>query len=280
MKGTIALDIDGTITNAVDSIPAEVVHYLAHLNAAGWQLIFITGRTFSLGYKILKALPFPYYFAVQNGALILEMPSQRILTKKYLGHDILPAMEDICDHEPTDFVIYAGYEHNDHCYYRPEHFDKELFEYLKYRQQLLSEVWEPVKSFANLPIASFPSVKCFGKLDSIERIIEKIEDQLDLHVPPIKDPFNPAYFIAQATHPEINKGQALKDFIKTVGKKGPVIAAGDDNNDRTMLEAAEIKVVMATAPNDLLELADIIAPPAEEHGIIKGLEIATTRTFL
>ena len=279
MKGTIALDIDGTLTNEVDSIPQDVVHYLAHLHAAGWQQIFITGRTFSLGYKILKALPFPYYFAVQNGALILDMPSQRIVTKKYMEHDILPAMEVICDHEPTDFVIYSGFEHNDHCYYRPQHFDKELLEYLKYRQHLLSETWEPVNSFRDLPIDSFPSIKCFGKIDSVERIIEKIEEQLNLHVPPIRDPFNPTYFIAQATHPDINKGQALKDFLKAVGKKGPIIAAGDDNNDRTMLEAAEIKVVMATAPKNLLDLADIIAPSAEEHGIIHGLELAIAKAL-
>jgi hydroxymethylpyrimidine pyrophosphatase-like HAD family hydrolase len=41
-----------------------------------------------------------------------------------------------------------------------------------------------------------------------------------------------------------------------------------------MLESANIKVVMATAPQDLLKMADIIAPAAQKFGIIQGLQQA------
>ena len=49
MKGIIALDIDGTITVEHHSIEPEVVRYLSGLAAEGWKMIFITGRTPSLG---------------------------------------------------------------------------------------------------------------------------------------------------------------------------------------------------------------------------------------
>lgn len=271
MKGIIALDIDGTITPEHHGISREIVTFLGNLHEDGWRLIFITGRTFSWGYSALRFLPFPYYFAVQNGAIILEMPSRKILSKKYLDHSIIPAMETICQGKPTDFVVYAGYEFNDRCFYRPKHFDKDLLDYLKTRQQGLEESWEAVESFDELPIDSFPSVKCFGKMEWLKGITEEIESKLQLHIPVIRDTFNENYYVAQATNPLVSKGYALKDFIKFIGERGVVIAAGDDYNDRTMLDEADIKVVMATAPQDLRDMADIIAPSANVNGIIQGL---------
>jgi hydroxymethylpyrimidine pyrophosphatase-like HAD family hydrolase len=66
----------------------------------------------------------------------------------------------------------------------------------------------------------------------------------------------------------------LEDVIAATGERGKVIAAGDDYNDESMLKVADVKVVMATAPQDLLLKADVVAPAASEEGIIAGLEAA------
>jgi hydroxymethylpyrimidine pyrophosphatase-like HAD family hydrolase len=44
-----------------------------------------------------------------------------------------------------------------------------------------------------------------------------------------------------------------------------------------MLASADISVVMATAPSDMLAKADVIAPPAIHHGLIAGLKEAIQR---
>lgn len=278
MKGIIALDIDGTITPNHHFIPLPVIDYFVQLHGQGWHFIFITGRPFQWGYETLAPLPFPYYFAVQNGAIILEMESRKILQKKYLDKTILPVMEQICREEPTDFVIYAGYEHQDHCFFRPTHFSDSMLNYLHYRCNKLEEVWKPMSDFSTLHIEQFPSIKCIGDQSCIERISAKIEEQLQLHIPLIHDPIDRQYLVAQATHPQVNKGQALLDLIEVIGKRGILIAAGDDNNDKTMLEKADIKVVMASAPQEILKMAHIIAPPASENGIIEGLRQAIIRS--
>ncbi len=278
MKGIIALDIDGTITVEHHSIEPEVVRYLSGLAAEGWKMIFITGRTFHWGYSVLRFFPFPYDFAVQNGAIILEMPTRRIVSKKYLHSSIFPVMDSICKEEPGDYIVYAGYEHGDRCFYRPERFDPPLLDYLKQRTRQFEETWIPVHSFADLEVQEFPSVKYIGLNPSAQRIAQKIEEHLGLHVPLIRDPFNAEYYVAQATHALVSKGHAVMDFKKIIGCTGPVIAAGDDNNDRTMLAVADAKVVMASAPQDMLAMADVIAPPATERGIIAGLTEAIKRT--
>lgn len=273
-NGIIALDIDGTITAEHHRLPIAVENYFSTLANAGWLLVFITGRTYSWGYEVLKTLDFPYYFAVQNGAIILEMPSRHIISRKYLDRSILETMDLICEGEPSDYVIYGGFEYDDICYYRPTRFSSELLIYLENRVGSLKETWRSIKSYDEMPIDNFASIKCFGKQSDALRLCQKIEEHLGLHVPLIRDPFNENYFVVQAIHAEISKGQALRALIASLKFQGVIIAAGDDFNDVSMLEMADIKIVMSNAPREVLKLAHIIAPPAIEEGIIKGLQIA------
>jgi Cof subfamily protein (haloacid dehalogenase superfamily) len=274
VKGLIALDIDGTITVPGRPITNEVISYLTQLAHEEWTLLIITGRTFQWAHDVLKQLPFTYYLSVQNGAITLEMPSKKIIDKKYLDKNIIPIMQQICEGEPTDFVIYSGCEYEDICYYRPKYFSEELLNYVNARSAAFGEKWQPVASFDTLALEKFPSVKCFGLHKPALEIAAQIENKLGLHVPLIRDPFNESYFVAQATHPDVSKGHALRELSKQLGNQGPIIAAGDDYNDRSMLAAAGTKVVMATAPYDMLLEADIIAPPASDNGIIEGLHAA------
>ncbi len=273
-KGLIALDIDGTITVDMQVIPYNVIQYLSDLHQQGWAFVFITGRTFDFGYHVLKALPFNYYYAVQNGAILLSMPSRKILSKKYLDKSIIPSMEKICANETTDFVIYGGFELDNQCYYRKSHFSEKLMKYLESRCAAFNEKWQNILSFDDLPIQEFPSIKCFGEKVPAQRIADNIEKMLGLHVPVIKDPFCQDYYVVQATHPDVSKGQVLRDLVAQTQYGGTIIAAGDDLNDLSMFDEAHIKVAMENAPSELKLKADIIAPPASITGIIEGLKRA------
>jgi hypothetical protein len=52
-----------------------------------------------------------------------------------------------------------------------------------------------------------------------------------------------------------------------------VAAAGDHLNDLELLEAADISITMRDAPEELLEVADFILPPASEEGFSNILDI-------
>lgn len=274
MKGIIALDIDGTITDAFHSVPVEVVTYLHGLVDRGWNLVFITGRPFQWSFSVLKTISFPYFLAVQNGAIILEMPTRRVVSKKQLDSSVFSAMDSICKEEETDYVIYGGYEHNDACYYRPSRFSPRLLDYLNRRVHSLSESYQAVLSYDRLSIHSFPSIKCFGVPEVAERMAFQIQRSLGLHVTPVTDPFDRQMMVIQATHADATKGCALNTIRGILGVGGVVIAAGNDYNDESMLAVSDIKVVMSGSPADLLDTAHITAPSVEEMGIIAGLEAA------
>lgn len=274
MKGIIALDIDGTVTAHTHHLDRDVANFLVQLSADGWTFIFITGRSFAWGHAVLKELPFSYHFAVHNGVIILEMPSKRVLLKRQLTRDILPVMDALCEGEESNYVVYSGCGHDDYSYLCPQKFSPQLRDYVLKRYEQSHEPWRPLTSFAELPIADFAAVKCFGKQEAAVRLAQKIEQQLNLHVPMIKDPLDSSYYVLQGTHVEATKGNTLDSFKSLLSSDAVVIAAGDDNNDLSMLAAADIKIAMATAPDALKNCADIIAPSAEENGIIVGLKKA------
>lgn len=277
LKGIIALDIDGTLTAQANDLDSQVIDTLYQLVKEGWGMIFITGRPFQWGELTLGSLPFSYVLAVQNGALLLEMPSRKVLIRKCLSPEVLPCVEKIARSYESDFVIYSGQENDDWCYYCPLSFPPSLLSYGLKRAVFLGEKWQSLSSFSDLPVSHFTSIKFFANDQRALHLSQSIEKELNLHAPPNRDPYNLDYYVVQVTHPDATKGKILKEFIQTMEITGPIIAAGDDYNDYSMLKIADVKIVMATAPPDLLAIADVVAPPASQKGIIQGLREAISK---
>lgn len=272
MKGLIAFDIDGTLTHRLDWIDPKVVHFLKELVEEGWQVAFLTGRIFSFAWKILKHFSFPYIVAVQNGADIIEMPNKKILKQNYLSSTILPEIEQAYLGQVEDFIIYAGIEQGDFCYYRPERFSKKVLDYLQILENL-STKWH-TSDFIFEKGTRFPLIKSFGEKETMLKLYEQLKGHRSLEVSMIRDPVDPSLFLNLITDHRASKGSSLR-FLK---EKSPfVIAAGDDHNDLKMLQEADVAIAIETAPQELLAVADILAKPAAKLGIIEAVKEAIGR---
>ncbi|CRX38426.1 HAD-IIB family hydrolase [Estrella lausannensis] len=270
----IFLDIDGTISSSLHSVEPEVAAYLNALAASGHQLVFVTGRSYLWAEKSLSFLQGSYLFSCQNGALIQEMPSRRVLFQNYIEKEMLSLLDRIAEPFRQDYVVYTGRENNSLCYYRESLFTSCQEKTLLDRAQSVGEEWISVASFRDLPVESFPAVKFFGGQNELQSIADEISKAAHLHIPVIVDPVVKGSFVAQGTM--TSKGDVVDAVVEMKGAR-PVVAAGDDMNDLAMLRKADIKVVVETAPKDLLMMSDIICPPADKSGIITGLSQAIER---
>lgn len=275
MKGLIALDIDGTLTAHLYAIPAEVCRCLSSLAKEGWQIALITGRTFSFARPLLEDLDFPYWLALQNGADLLEMPAKKLVRQSYLKGSVVSEIEAAYHGHPEDFIIYSGFAKGDFCYYRPKRFSKELLTYLDELKTLSTEPWKKLELFTFPETEGFPLIKCMGSQHAMEMLSTSIHTISGVTTSLIRDPVSPGLYLHLITHPEATKGRALH-FLKERFANQPVIAAGDDRNDLPMLEQADIRIVMSSAPSDVQSVAHILAAPASELGIIAALHEATS----
>lgn len=272
MKGVFAFDIDGTLTHRLDWIDPKVIQALENLIAEDWKVALLTGRIFSFAWQILQLLPFSYFLAVQNGADLLTMPGKQHIAQNYLTPEILPQIEKAYEGQAEDFIIYAGIDQGDFCYFRPERFSPKVLEYLKKLESLASAPWRS-SDFSFEERTTFSLIKCFGDEASMHNLYEKIKKNPKVEVSMVHDPIDPSLYLNLITHPKANKGSVVH-FLREHFQSRVVIAAGDDGNDLKMLKEADVSIAIETAPEEVVAIADVKARPAEKLGIIPAIEEA------
>lgn len=271
-KGWIALDIDGTITEEMDSIPQEIVIYLEGLEKQGWKILFVTGRTYAFARLVLHLFSMPYYLVLQHGADILLMPEKKLFSRAYLTHSAIDVLETVYVGQKEDFLVYSGYEKGDFCYYRPERFSQKVLNYIEKIKTLSIEPWVEVGAF---PLGDFPLIKCIGEPKQMFAINSVLSVHPNLHITTIKDPISKEFYLSLVTDAKATKGNAIKRVLSAHKEKGRLIAAGDDLNDLSMLQIADVAIAIETGPQELLTIADIVAATPAKFGIITALQKAT-----
>lgn len=273
ITGLLALDIDGTLTHHREILDKKVIIYLEELAKQGWQILFVTGRTFSWSIHLLEQLKFHYFLAPHNGALIVEMPKKYVIARNFLSKKDLLLIDKEVRREGGSCVVFTGIDHGDLVYVCPSEMSEESLSYLKKRAKSLKENWAELLDFKELPIENFASIRIFERPEKVKKISKLIE-ALGFDAPPMTDSFDPSYSIVQVTQSGVSKGFALEEIVTKKKITGTIIAAGDDYNDISMLKKAEIRIVMQNAPDEVKVYADIIAQSAGKLGIIEGLKEA------
>ena len=272
--GWIALDIDGTITLDKFSVPEPVISFLREKVTDGWRIAIATGRQMTFALFALEHFDFPYIILAQNGSIAMEMPSKKIFFKRYIPKDALRDIELAFEGISGDFVVYSGYDNRDRIYWRPQRLDDEQRAYIEGIAKNQKEKSIPLKSYDEIAESSVPLVKCFGYLEEVQRIAKRLESLHRFNLTLIRDPYAENYYLLLITDRSASKGQSLEEAIRMIGQKGTVIAAGDDENDASLLNAADIRIAMAHVPESLQNIAHFIAPPTQENGIIQALQLA------
>lgn len=271
-KMIFASDIDKTLTDERHLIPDEVINYLEGLHQKGWEIVLLTGRTFSFAMMSVEKITFPFYLALQNGAEVLKMPEKETIFQTFLPKSVAYFVDGIYREFGEDFLLYSGLEKGDFCYYRTSRFSPWFLNYIEKLKPLASGEWVEVDGLEEIPQTSFPLIKGLGSITDLKAIQKRLASIELTTSSIIFDSVEPKMSILLITHKEVNKGIALNKLKKHCGWTSPIIAAGDDNNDIPLLEAADIRIAMKTGSPELQKIATILAESSYELGIIAALE--------
>ena len=273
---TIAFDIDGTLVDNEVQLSTNTQYFLNALHKKGHHVLFVTGRTYHFAKKTLKPLAFPYILGVQNGAELLSMPDHRLYHQELVPKDVIFSVDKAMQGISGDFLVYAGYEKGDFCYFRPHKFTHEQLEYIAVLKTLTPVNWIALESFEDIPQDSFPLIKCLGTKEAMQRCYEKLEGNTQIKACLVDDRMSDLTFLL-ITKINATKGGALEKLLALQAIKRPIIVAGDAMNDISMFFISDIAIAMQDGAKALKEKADIIAPPASKEGVIKGVDEALSR---
>ncbi|MEO1131140.1 MAG: Cof-type HAD-IIB family hydrolase [Cyanobacteria bacterium J06639_1] len=260
--GLIVLDIDGTIAGTNNTVAQPVRQAVAAAKARGIRIAIATGRMYRSAcrfhYDIAADMPLSAY----QGALVKEPESDRVHRHWSLPLDI--ASELIQQLEPTNFVV--------HVYIDDNLYLKELN---PLSQAYAERSQVPINLLSDLGSElTLEPTKILAMADDpapIERLLAQAREQF----PPERLYLTksvPTFF--EATHPEVNKGRAVRYLAEELLGLTPenVLCVGDSHNDIEMLEYAGVGVAMGNAASDVQAHANWIAPTIEQHGVAAAIE--------
>jgi hydroxymethylpyrimidine pyrophosphatase-like HAD family hydrolase len=258
MKKLLVTDIDGTIAHG-DHITGEAVDICRALRAEGWEILLATGRILASAGKYFTASGALPRAIVYDGARIMDFTSGEEIWGRKLDPQVVESVLASAWDLPLGVQVFG--DESVLCR-RNDDLARRYF----------SSIGVPVDGSLDrpAPVEGVYRIIFYGNPDDTG----VLEECLSLDLGEVRTVLAGNGFL-DVLPPGVSKGSALERLILAMPEdERPLIvaAAGDHMNDLELLEYADIAITMSDAQPSLLEMADIVLPPASLNGFSKILE--------
>ena len=255
----IALDVDGTIRSHDHPTSERTRRTIERVESAGAIVTIATGRSYKSGASAASDVNLTAPIVTFQGAHVADPRTGKVLWHVPLTYDMTTAALDALS-EWKD-VQAAGYLGD-------EIFVTELTDWARaYGER--TGVGVRVVDFDEFTSRSMSRIVVHGEDEVIERIESSLKDRFDGDMYVTR---SLSYF-CEILHPSGGKDKALEWLCGHLGvNRDQTIAFGNGYNDVHMLEWAGKSVAVGDAVEEVLEIADVIAPPMEDDGVAQVLD--------
>jgi len=274
----LAIDLDGTTLLPDTTLGERTIKILKRLIARGIEVIFATGRTMESSEIYRSALDAQGPMVFVNGAVVADVPSNKILHLNLLELDIVDFGIDVAREMKRHYQIYmpAGIspytgEADPSIKWGQPLIEKECKESDFYRKHSgLTPLIQDFKKVVALPSLK-GCVKAVYICDSVyhDDIKKIFNDKFGNRVNVMRS----APTILEVLNSGVTKGRGLQIAMEHRGlKPDEVIAFGDEENDLSMFTVAGFSAAPISGKEHVRKAADIVYGPAAEEGLAVFLE--------
>ena len=262
MYKLIALDIDGTLLNSKKEVTKEVFDAIQMAKKKGVKVVLSTGRPLPGVQSLLKELKLnneENYVVTFNGGLVQEISSQDVISNIEMSYEDfniiyneLSKKHNVKIHINTPDSVVVPYK------YAPKY---------SIHEANLNNI--PVICMDESEInedLTFCKVMLIDEPEIIDNIITKIPKDFHDKYTIVRS----APFFLEFLNKKVNKGSGLQALCNKLNiDPCEVIAVGDEENDRHMIEFAGLGVAMGNARDSIKEIANYITDSNDNHGVAK-----------
>ncbi|HSW42500.1 MAG TPA: HAD family hydrolase [Patescibacteria group bacterium] len=261
----VALDLDGTLIGDDLRLPPRTVTTIRTAVARGVHVALVTGRMTSSALPYARQLGLRAPLVGLQGALVREMPAPgaarlgRLLRHRPLPADVARDAIAWCRaagltphvNHLEQMVVPAGDE-------RADDYSRWNFGRVVLVPDLDEWVRAPVTKIIAVAPPPVPE-------EALERARAAFAGRAD---PTVSHPM-----FLEFLAPGVNKGRAVRFLARRLGVDlCDVLAIGDQRNDVEMIAEVGMGVAMAGAPDAVLAVARLVAPPLAEEGAAQVIE--------
>ena len=274
----LALDLDGTTLLPDSTLGERTVKILRKISSRGIQIILATGRTMETSEIYRNALDARGPMVFLNGAVVADVPSNKILYLNLLELDVVNFGIDIARKMDYHYQIYmpAGIspytgEADPSIKMGQPLIEKKCRESDYYRKHTgITMLIQDFKKVVALPGLK-GCIKAMFICDPVyhDDIRKKFIDKFGGRISLIRS--SPTFL--EILNSGVTKGEGLKIVMEHRGlKQDEVIAFGNEENDLSMFKAAGFSAAPVNGKEHVREAADIIYGSADEEGLAVYLE--------
>ena len=253
----VATDLDGTLRTEQYPFSPRLRNAVKQAQLLGVRFVIATGRTYRTSSVFAHDLGLSDAMVCDNGATVYRFPDGELLFKETIPAEMIKPIAD-CTPDHATLMICCG----DHFYAPRVTQDALLFveRYREYFHELSGMDALPGLPQKILFILDAPLVR-----DLHLHLLAKFGDQAQI--------VQSSARYVEITHPQVSKGKGIAFLANRWNiPQSQVLAIGDQDNDRSMIEWAGMGVAMGNAAEDVRAMAKYIAPSVAEDGVAAVLE--------
>lgn len=264
----ILLDLDGTLTNSKKVITPRTYAALMEAQERGVRLCLASGRPQQGIYRVAEHLHLAEhdgFIAAFNGGRIISCSTGQIIADCILPEKAFPIVCDLAEKHGLDVVTYQGDDIVTTSATSPY-----AIEEARINKMPLAE-WSDFRTRVVHPIPKCLLIAHPDKIAQFRTDEAALLEQLKSEG--LFETYASTPFFLECMPIGIDKGRRMQPLLDALGiTTAEVIACGDGENDRTMIEMAGLGVAMANAMPSVLAAADFITDDNEHDGIARVVE--------
>lgn len=255
----IAMDLDDTLLDSRLSLSKRSIATIRKAREAGLLMTFATNRGFLAAKPFIDPLGISGSIITYGGAQTREAENGRIIHEVLIEKELAAEVMRFADKHG----VYMHLQRNDDIFYRQAcEWSKKYEAYVGYHGT---------------------EAPCLNQepLEASKTMILGEPERISALLPLAREAFRGRLWVTSSkpwfmelNHSAATKGSALKALAGILGLESASIAAFGDHPvvDRDMLEYAGLGVAMGNAPEELKEIADLVAPANDDDGVAVVIE--------
>lgn len=281
-----AIDLDGTMLNSYGEITDNTKRVIRNSINNGKEVVLASGRSIDSILSIAKSIGNIKYIIAGNGAVLYDIPNEKILYEKYIPKSRALEIIQICEQNSIFYNVYTNKSiiadklRYNVLYYYKENLKKE--DSKKTNITIVEDIEKYVKDMQDeMVMKIFVADENRCVFNSIMRKFDNMEDLEILDVSHMSrkmishgtDYVSIEYFYTEVSLKDVDKWYAIEYLINLLNmEKKEVIAIGDNTNDKKMIKEAGIGIIMDGSTPEVTSIADYITADNNHDGVANALE--------
>jgi hypothetical protein len=262
----LVLDIDGTIAGQSNAVREPVKQAVRAVQAKGIQVAIATGRMYQSALRFYQDIGATLPLMVYQGALIKDPATNEVHRHLTVPQVYAAELLDYFEQPELRSRLSVHFYINDQLYVREVTSDTE--DYLSRSTIRAIAVGDLRTTLQQEPTKVLALAAEVDLIDTLLINLRQRYQPTELYLTKSVATF------FEATHPQVNKGTAVRYLAEQYLNLRPenVMVVGDNFNDLEMIQYAGIGVAMGNAPEGVKAIADWVAPDVERDGVAAAIE--------